>query len=236
MMFLKVLLTTLFILTFVGVTYGNENSVEITYLGHSMFLIKSDSITIVTDPFNPAVGFPLPDVKSDVVTVSHEHSDHNNVSLVKGNPTIVKGDAEVKGVKFIGILSYHDNKGGTLRGNNTIMKWTLDGITFAHFGDYGEDELTQEQYEKLKGVNVIFIPVGGVYTIDAEKALNIIRKIVPKMAIIMHYRTDSYGLKVLASLEDIKKVIPGLEKMSSTIKISKNSLPTKTKIVYMETK
>ncbi|MGC8970620.1 MAG: MBL fold metallo-hydrolase [bacterium] len=235
-MFSKALLIILFILIFVGITYGNENSVEITYFGHSMFLIKSSSISIVTDPFNPAVGFPLPDVKSDIVTVSHEHSDHNNVSLVKGSPVIVNGNAEVKGIKFIGISSYHDNKGGTLRGNNTIIKWVLDGIIFAHFGDYGEDELTKEQYEKLKGTDVIFIPVGGVYTIDVEKALSIIRKIEPKMAIIMHYRVNSYGLRVLASIEDIKRIIPELEKMPSTIKISKSSLPTNTKIVYMEIK
>lgn len=235
-MSLKALLIILSIMISIGIAYGAENSVEITYLGHSMFLIESKSISIVTDPFNPAVGFPLPDVKSDVVTVSHEHSDHSNTSLVKGNPIVVRGNAEVKGIKFLGISSYHDNKGGTLRGNNTIIKWTLDGITFAHFGDYGEDELTQEQYEKLKGTDVIFIPVGGVYTIDAEKALGIIGKIAPKMAIIMHYRVDSYGLRVLASLEDIRKIIPGLEKMPSTIKISKASLPTKTKIVYMEIK
>jgi L-ascorbate metabolism protein UlaG (beta-lactamase superfamily) len=234
-MFLKVLSVIVFTMLFARTLYGSEESIEIIYFGHSMFLIKSSSVSIVTDPFNPAVGFPLPDVKADIVTVSHEHSDHNNVSLIKGNPVIVRGSIEAKGIKFTGIPSYHDNRGGTLRGNNTIIRWTLGGITFAHFGDYGEDELTEEQYEKLKGTDVVFIPVGGVYTIDASKALNIIQKISPKMAIVMHYRTDSYGLKVLASIEDIKKVIPGLEKMPSKIKISKSSLPTKTRIIYMET-
>ncbi|MBC7319614.1 MBL fold metallo-hydrolase [bacterium] len=230
---LKILLTVSILIMFVGVVYGNDNTVEITYFGHSMFLIKSDSVSIVTDPFNPAVGFPMPEVTADIVTVSHNHSDHNNVSLVKGNPLIVRDNTEAKGIKLVAIPSFHDNKGGTLRGNNTIFKWVLNDITFAHFGDYGEDELSQAQYEKLKGTDIIFIPVGGVYTIDAEKALGIIEKINPKMAIIMHYRVDSYGLKVLASLDDVKKIIPGLEKMASTIKISKNSLPTKTKIVYM---
>lgn len=232
-MFFKILLTALILLVFAGTVYGSEDNVEITYFGHATFLIKSSSVSIVTDPFNPAVGFPMPDVTADIVTVSHTHSDHNNVSMVKGNPVIIRDNGEAKGIKFIAIYSFHDNKGGTLRGSNIIFKWTLDGISFAHFGDYGEDELTQEQYEKLKGTDVIFIPVGGVYTIDAEKALNIIQKLNPKMAIIMHYRIDPYGLKVLASLDDIEKVIPALEKMSKTIKISKGNLPTKTKILYM---
>lgn len=232
-MFLKFLLTAFILLVSVGILYGSESSVEITYFGHSTFLIRSSSVSIITDPFNPAVGFPMPDVTADIVTVSHTHGDHNNVSMVKGNPIIVRDNAEAKGINFVAISSFHDNKGGTLRGNNIIFKWTLNNITFAHFGDYGEDELTQEQYEKLKGTDVIFIPVGGVYTIDAEKALSIIQKLNPKMAIIMHYRIDPYGLKVLASLDDVKKVIPSLEKVNKTVKISKTDLPTKTKIVYM---
>lgn len=232
-MFSKILLIAFILVVFAGTVYGSEGDLEITYFGHSTFLIKSSSVSIVTDPFNPAVGFPMPDITADIVTVSHTHSDHNNVSMVKGNPIIVRNSGEAKGIKFIEISSFHDNKGGTLRGNNVIFKWTLDGISFAHFGDYGEDELTREQYEKLKGVDVIFIPVGGVYTIDTEKALGIIQKLNPKMAVIMHYRIDPYGLKVLASLDDIKKVIPGLEEMNKTIRISKGNLPTKTKIVYM---
>lgn len=235
-MLLRILLTVSILVMFIGTAYGSDDTVEITYFGHSMFLIKSGSVSIVTDPFNPAVGFPMPEVTADIVTVSHNHSDHNNVSLVKGNPLIVRDSIEAKGIRFIAIPSFHDNKGGTLRGNNTIFKWVLNDITFAHFGDYGEDDLSQEQYERLKGTEVIFIPVGGVYTIDAEKALGIIRKINPRIAIIMHYRIDPYGLKVLASLDDVKKVISGLEKMSSTIKVSKSNLPTKTKIVYMEIK
>lgn len=216
------------------VSYGKEGDIEITYLGHSMFLIRSGTVSIVTDPFDPAIGFPAPDVTADIVTVSHSHRDHNNISIVKGNPVVVRDTADVNGIKFLGIPSYHDNKGGTLRGNNTIIKWSLDGVTFAHFGDFGEDELSDIQYERLKDVDVIFIPAGGYYTIDANKAYNIIKKIKPKMAIVMHYRTKSYGLKELSSIEDIKKVIPELEKLPSTIKISKGSLPKDTKIIYME--
>ncbi|MCX7795252.1 MAG: MBL fold metallo-hydrolase [bacterium] len=232
-MFSKILLTAFILAISAGTLYGGKNDVEITYFGHSTFLIKSSSVSIITDPFNPAVGFPMPDVTADIVTASHTHGDHNNISMVKGNPIIIRDNAEAKGIKFVAISSFHDNKSGTLRGNNIIFKWTLNDVSFAHFGDYGEDELTQEQYEKLKGTDIVFIPAGGFYTIDAEKALSIIQKINPKIAIIMHYRIDPYGLKVLASLDDIKKIIPGLEKMSKTMKISKSTLPTKTKIVYM---
>lgn len=226
------LFITLFL--FSTVSYGGEKTVEITYLGHSMFLIKSTDVSIVTDPFNPGVGFPLPDVSADIVTVSHTHGDHNNVSIVKGNPVVVRDTAEVKGIKFLGIPSFHDDKGGTLRGSNTIIKWTLDGITFAHFGDFGEDKLSDAQYEKLKDTDVIFIPCGGFYTIDATKAHSIIQRLKPKIAILMHYRTGEYGLKQLASIEEIKGVIPGLKELPSIIKISKDSLPKETEIVYMK--
>jgi L-ascorbate metabolism protein UlaG (beta-lactamase superfamily) len=225
-----------FILIFLLPTgaYGKEKEIEITYLGHSMFLIKSDTVSIVTDPFDPATGFPAADVSADIVTVSHTHSDHNYVSIVKGNPAVVRDTAEVKGIKFLGIPSYHDNKGGTLRGKNTIIKWSLDGVTFAHLGDFGEDELSEVQYELLKDVDIIFIPAGGFFTIDASKTYSIIRRLKPKMAILMHYRVGDYGLKQLASVEEIKGIIPELEKLPSTVKVSKGSLPENTKIVYMD--
>jgi len=225
-----------FILIFLlpTVSYGKEKEIEITYLGHSMFLIKSDTVSIVTDPFDPAIGFPSPDVSADIATVSHTHSDHNYVSIVKGDPVVVRDTAEVKGISFFGIPAYHDNKGGTLRGKNTIIKWSLDGVTFAHLGDFGEDELSEAQYEMLKDTDIIFIPAGGFFTIDASKAYSIIQKLKPKMAILMHYRVGDYGLKQLASIEEIKGVIPKLEKLPSTVKVSKGSLPEDTKIVYME--
>jgi len=213
---------------------ASTDSVEILYYGHSMFLIKSAEVSIVTDPFNPSVGYKFPDLKADIVTVSHEHFDHNYTSGIKGDPVIVRHNTKVNGILFSVIPSYHDEVQGKLRGENRIIKWTLNGISFAHLGDFGEKDLSDTQYRALKGVNVIFIPAGGFYTIDAETAYKIIQEIKPNYAILMHYRTQVSTIKELASLEDIKKVIPNIEFISNKLEISKKSLPRTTKIVAMD--
>jgi len=224
-------LLSIFILFQVQASTG---SVEIFYYGHSMFCIKSSKITIITDPFNPSIGYKFPDLKADIVTVSHEHFDHNYTSGIKGDPIIIKDNAKVGEVSFSVIPSYHDDVGGKLRGENRIIKWTLEGISFAHFGDFGEKDLSEAQYKALKGVNVIFIPVGGYYTVNAEAAYKIIQRLKPKYAILMHYRTQVSTIKELASLEDIREVIPQIEFISNRLEISKKNLPKTTKIIAMD--
>ncbi|MGC9063725.1 MAG: MBL fold metallo-hydrolase [bacterium] len=213
---------------------ANIDSIEILYYGHSMFLIKNDEVSIVTDPFNPSIGYKFPELKADIVTVSHEHFDHNYTSGIKGDPVIVRSNTKARGVSFSIIPSYHDEVKGKLRGENRIVRWTLNGVSFAHLGDFGEKDLSDNQYCALKGVNVIFIPAGGFYTIDAETAYKIIQKIKPNYAILMHYRTQASTIKELAPLGDIMKVIPGIEIVPSKLEISKKNLPKTTNIVAMD--
>ena len=164
---------------------------KIQFLGHSCFkLTESTGTTIITDPYGD-IGYDLPnDLTADAVTVSHDHFDHNNISAITGNPQIVKKDGfyELPGVEIEGIKSYHDTEEGKLRGENVIFKFRMDGLDVCHLGDIGE-ECTADLIEMLLPVNILLIPVGGNYTIDAEQAKEYVDRIMPDIVIPMHYKS-----------------------------------------------
>ena len=163
---------------------------KIEYLGHSCFLLTTSAgQTVLTDPYT-GVGYELPaNITADIVTVSHGHFDHNYVAAVQNKATILTetGKQVVDGIVFEGIASDHDPARGTLRGKNTIFKMQADGITLCHLGDLGEP-LNNSLVEKIGKVDILFIPVGGNYTIDAVEAKRYVDAIAPKTVIPMHYR------------------------------------------------
>lgn len=165
---------------------------KIEYLGHSCFkLTESTGTTIITDPYSAEIGIELPkDLSADAVTVSHPHYDHDNVAAVSGNPIVFRkeGFYELPGVEITGIKSYHDTKEGALRGENVIFKFRMDGMDICHLGDLGE-ECSAELIEMLLPVNILLIPVGGTYTLDAEQAKEYVDRIMPDIVIPMHYRS-----------------------------------------------
>ena len=170
---------------------------KIRYLGHSCFArTESTGTTIVTDPYG-AIGYQMPPVKADAVTVSHGHYDHNNVRAVKGNPTVIdeEGTYEVGGVDITAIKSYHDKASGAERGENLIFKFRMDGLEICHLGDLGE-ECSSALIETLLPVHVLMIPVGGNYTIDAEQAKEYVDRIMPAIVIPMHYKTKGLTIDV----------------------------------------
>ncbi len=198
---------------------------KITWLGHSCFKIESDGgKIIVTDPFDEAVGYPLPKEKADVVTVSHDHHDHNNVKVLKGDPAVVRGSGKqtAAGIEFEGIATYHDEKGGKLRGKNTIFSFEMDGIRVCHLGDLGH-LLGEKEAAALGDVDVLMIPVGGVYTLDAEGAKKVIGQIKPKVAIPMHYMTPALTFEV----DPPDRFLSGQKvgRPGTTFEVSKESLP-----------
>ena len=164
---------------------------KIQYLGHSCFkLTESTGTTVVTDPYGD-IGIDLPDdLAADAVTISHAHYDHNNVNAVKGNPNVFRkeGYYELGGVDVTGIKSYHDLENGAQRGENVIFKFRMDGMDVCHLGDIGE-ECSAELIEMLLPVNILLIPVGGNYTIDAEQAKEYVDRIMPDVVIPMHYKS-----------------------------------------------
>lgn len=198
---------------------------NISYFGHSCFKIEEkindENIVIVTDPFNKEVGFKVPNIEADIVTVSHDHSDHNNVSALRKNPFVIDcaGEFDVKGVIIEGIRSSH----GGERGDNIIYRIDIEGLSLAHLGDLGES-LNSKQMDKLGGIDILFIPVGGKYTLDAKKALEVISQIEPRIVIPMHYKTKDSKIDIDGLDKFIKEIgIPA--NYEDKLKISKKDLP-----------
>lgn len=209
---------------------------DITWLGQACFRIKGKNATVVTDPYSDSfTGLKLPLTEADVVTVSHDHEDHNFTSAIKGDPFVLKGpgEYEVKGVNIVGVDSFHDDKQGSERGRNTVFNLEVDGVRIAHLGDLGHT-LTNEQLEDLGDVDILLIPVGSVYTIDAALAAKISSSIEPKVIIPMHYKIE--GLK--APLEGVEKFLKEMGKEDITpapkLTITKEKLPEEPTIVLLE--
>lgn len=169
---------------------------NIQYYGHSCFKISvkpagrgQEEINLFIDPFDKSIGLRPPQGQADVVLVSHNHPDHNNTEALKGNPCIVDlpGEYSIRGINIIGIPSFHDMVGGKERGSNTIYVIDSEDIRICHLGDLGTD-LTERQLEKIGSIQILMIPIGGKYTIDYKKAIEIIKKIEPNMVIPMHFK------------------------------------------------
>jgi len=177
---------------------------KIQYLGHSCFEIKNREVSVITDPFDPKlVGLKFPKIEADVVTVSHGHTDHNYVAGVGVKPVVFDypGDYEVKGVKIFGLQSWHDKTRGSERGENIIFKIVIDGIVVTHLGDLGEMP-SRELLEELEDTDILLIPVGGTFTINAAEAAEIVKAIKPAVTIPMHYQVPKLNPAEFAALSD----------------------------------
>ncbi len=172
---------------------------KIKYLGHSSFLMtESTGISVVTDPYDDSVGYHMPEVEADAVTVSHHHYDHDAVGKVKGDPVILDKETGYilkDSVEISSIKSFHDDCRGKKRGENIIFKFRMDGLDVCHLGDLGE-ECSSDLIEMILPVNVLLIPVGGNYTIDAGMAKEYVDRIMPDIVIPMHYRDKGCKLDI----------------------------------------
>ena len=201
----------------------------ITWLGQSCFKLQdkigSDGVMLVMDPYADEFGLKMPRFEADIVTVSHDHHDHNNLGAIRGNPYIINtaGEYEVKSVFIEGVEAWHDEKNGAKRGKNIIYRVEMEDISVTHLGDLGH-VLETKQLEKLEGTDILLIPVGGKYTINAAKAVEVISQIEPRIVIPMHYKVP--GLKV--DIEGVEKFIKELglkPRTEEKLKISKKDLP-----------
>ena len=166
----------------------------ITYHGHSEFYLEgAHGFTLLTDPFDAHVGYPMGAYRADAVTVTHGHSDHNFTAKATGTPAIIDSAGEwypAPEVKITALPSVHDDAGGAKRGGNLIMKIETEGLTLVHLGDQGAP-LTGEQLAALGEVDVLMIPVGGYFTIDAQTAFDTVRALRPRVTIPMHFKTQA---------------------------------------------
>ena len=178
---------------------------KVKWLGHATFLITAgDGTKIITDPYIPGNGLSYGEIKesADIVTVSHDHFDHNNVASVSGNPQVVKDSepTEIKGIKIRGVPTYHDDKQGKDRGNNVIFIMDVDGVKVCHVGDLGHP-LNSQQVADIGKVDVLLVPVGGFFTIDAKVATEVCKKLNPGAVIPMHFKNERCEFPV-AGVED----------------------------------
>ncbi len=209
---------------------------KIKYLAHAAFLITSDNGTkIVTDPYTyaPGMGCSAIDETADVVTVSHEHGDHNNSAAVKGSPKVIRDSAEVKGITFKAVVTSHDNLGGSQRGKNTIFCFAVDGVNLCHCGDLGH-ELNAEQVQAIGKVDVLMIPVGGFFTIDAVTAAQVCNELKPKVILPMHYKTGKSQMPINPVDDFLKGKNNVTRSVDSEIEFKAGKLPAAAQIIVLK--
>jgi L-ascorbate metabolism protein UlaG (beta-lactamase superfamily) len=180
---------------------------EIKYLSHSAFLIKTKDAKLVMDPFDPKfVGLKFPKQEADVVTISHSHKDHSHTELIEGAPLILTwpGQFEKKGIRIWGIASFHDKVEGKERGENVMYKIESEGVSILHCGDLGAIP-TDAQLDDIGDVDILFVPVGGKYTLTSDEAIHLIKKVEPAIVIPMHYGRPDIAIEGLAPLEEFLK-------------------------------
>ncbi|NCN07759.1 MBL fold metallo-hydrolase [Candidatus Falkowbacteria bacterium] len=215
---------------------------QIQWFGQSYFKIQSknngEDIIIATDPYNDNYGLKVQKFPADIVTISHDHEDHNNIDAIKGEPFIIKtpGEYETKGVFIHGIPAHHDNKDGQERGNIVMFKINTENISIAHLSDLGHD-LNSDLLDRIGSIDILLLPVGGVYSIDAKTASKIVSAIEPRIVIPMHYDIPGLKFKSGDKLDSVDKFLKesGLpsEKMDK-LKIVKKDLPIdETKVIIL---
>jgi len=217
---------------------------QIFWHGHSLFQIivsknKNSQIKIVIDPFDKSIGLKVPRLEADILLVTHQHHDHNNVKAIAGNPFVIEGagEYEVKNVFIQGVPSFHDNVEGKERGGNIIYVIDAEGIKICHLGDFGQKELSEEQLEKIGDIDILMIPVGGNYTISAEEANKIMSQIEPKITIPMHYQLPKSKIKLSPLSEFLKAFgIKNLEPEKKLLLKKKDLLGDEAKIIVLEKK
>jgi L-ascorbate metabolism protein UlaG (beta-lactamase superfamily) len=199
---------------------------QVEWYGQSAFRLAGESATVFIDPFGDTSGFaargikfnypPITGVSADLLLVTHEHADHNGVEAVGGDPTVLRstaGKLDSPIGTVVAVASEHDQSAGTERGPNTIFAFALDGIRIAHFGDFGQAALRDEQAAAVGEVDLLFLPVGGGFTIGAAQALAIVERVAPRWVVPMHYRTER--LDFLETAEEFLDQVPRVRTFDS---------------------
>lgn len=209
---------------------------DINWFGQSCFKIKGKTASVIIDPFDPEfTGLKLPkNLDAQIVLSTHNHKDHNNTEAVEGDPLIITGPGEYEkaGVSIIGISTFHDKVLGTERGSNTAYHILIDGINIVHLGDLGHI-LTEDQSSQIDATDILMVPIGNKYSLDAEDAAKVVAQLEPKIVIPMHYKIE--GLKFELSGVDVFLKEMGTENTEPQPKLSvtRDKLPETTTVVVL---
>lgn len=198
--------------------------ITISYYGHSCFKVTYDNHSIIFDPYEDGSvpGLKLPDhIDADAVSCSHQHADHNAQHLIHLTGRGFPFDIEKMTVP-------HDDANGNKRGMTDITFVKTGNVILAHLGDIGR-EPTEEEYDQLSKADILMIPAGGYFTIDADQAQSIIHRVYARLNILMHYRKENRGYDVLADITEIKTKIPELKELADTsISFDEDAIPQET--------
>jgi L-ascorbate metabolism protein UlaG (beta-lactamase superfamily) len=215
--------------------------VEIKWFGHSCFELKSRNLTLITDPFK-GIGIPEPIATADIVLCSHSHQDHNNAKpVLSKDGQLLEGSAgskQIKGITIKGVESFHDDMDGSKRGKNTIYTFKLDDISFCHLGDLGH-KLSPSTIKQIGTVDVLFIPVGGYFTIGPETATEVCKQLNPRIIIPMHYRMPELSptFNLLKTVDDFLDEKENIEKKNKDkLSLEESDLPKEQRIVILSLK
>lgn len=204
----------------------------IKWLGHACFFCEGDGVRLLNDPFDKDMGFPLPAEEADIVTVSHDHYDHNDVEIVPGQPVVVRepGVHVVNGFKIEGHSVFHDEERGAKRGKNTVFLWEMEGVRVCHMGDLGH-VLETSDIQALGRVDLVMIPVGGIYTVNPEGALEVVKQLSPKIVIPMHYHSPAMPM-----LEQVDKFTRYFSRVryEKRLLIAGENLPREQEVVVLD--
>ncbi len=234
------------VLVFVAAScFGQQPAgVRITWIGQSCFFVRGGQPErlVVIDPPAASTGYTLPPVAADVVTVSHNHTDHNytaglreGFALVDGRGITTRQEVTAAGLDFTLIPSFHDNQGGAQRGLNAIVRWTQGGLKLAHLGDLGQEQLTPAQAADLEGLDVMFVPAGGFFTIDAARAAALVAELKPRVAILMHFQTALGGPAQLATFPAVAAPFSAaIRYQPADVTLTPAALPASTEVWLME--
>ncbi len=208
---------------------------DISWLGHSCFRIKGSKATLITDPYPPELGYALGKPSADIVTVSHQHPAHSYVQGIDGKPRPITGpgEYEINDVLIIGLTTFHDGERGKKRGKNTIYLIEMDDVTICHLGDLGH-QLSDKQAADLGKIDILFIPVGGHYTIDAAGATSVCDQLKPRVIIPMHYKTNKCTYPI-ADVDDFLKGKKNVKKLDATeVEFKAAELPSESQILGLK--
>lgn len=210
---------------------------KIKYFGHSCFKITSDNgISIVTDPFDHTVGYPLPNTDADIVTSTHSHYDHNYFKAISGSFDIVNtsGEHNLKGIHIKGVNTFHDDEHGAKRGKNIMFIMDIDNMKLCHSGDLGH-LLTDDMIKEIGHVDILMIPVGGYYTIDDRQAVKVIESLKPSLTIAMHFRTPVVDMPI-ETVNSFLRMTNGKQLQTNQIEVNKKDLEGKSDVIAMNYK
>lgn len=211
---------------------------DIDWFGQSCFRIREGAVTVVTDPYDKSIGYTLPRLRADIVTVSHDAPGHANAAAIKGDPKVLTrpGEYEIKGVFITGIQSWRGPSAkGEAKEENTIFVFEFGDLTVCHLGDLSR-VLTQAQVESMPGIDILMVPVGGGSALDADKAAEVISQLEPRIVIPMHYLTPYVNLPLDPLSKFLKEMGVADQPEVDSLRITRSQLPEETQVVVLACK